>query len=74
MTIRPAPVPHTPVDPVCAFHGLRESEHVGGRCLFCCICFETLTPEGCWQDEHGQKWDMCVPCGVSESQGPAEPF
>jgi len=31
-----------PLDPVCAFHGKRASEHF---CLYCCLCFETLAPE-----------------------------
>ena len=47
------------IDPVCLHHGKRMSEHEGGRCLYCCICFNTLTPERCWADEDGQKWDLC---------------
>jgi hypothetical protein len=54
------------IDPVCLFHGKRRSEHEGGRCLFCGICFDTLTPEECWEDAEGQKWDLCVPCGKAE--------
>ena len=56
------------LDPVCAFHGLRASEHEHGRCLYCCICFTTLTPETAWADETGQKWDLCVPCGEQEEK------
>lgn len=26
--------------------------------LYCCICFENLTPETCAVDENGQKWDV----------------
>jgi hypothetical protein len=48
------------IDPVCLFHGKRRSEHEGGRCLFCGICFDTLTPEECWEDAEGQKWDVCA--------------
>jgi hypothetical protein len=46
-------------DPVCVFHGMRRSEHV---CIVCQLCFSTLTPEECWEDEEGQKWDICKPC------------
>lgn len=52
------------VDPVCAFHGKRWSEHEHGRCLYCCLCFDTLTPEECWADEAGQRWDVCQECGA----------
>lgn len=54
------------VDPVCAFHGIPWSQHEGGRCLYCCSCFKTLTPQDCWVDEVGQKWDMCEECGDAE--------
>ena len=54
-------------DPVCAFHGKHWSEHEGGRCLYCCQCFRTLTPEECWADESGQKWDICEDCGLEDS-------
>lgn len=53
------------VDPVCLFHGLRRSEH---RCLYCQLCFKTLTPDECWEDPAGQKWDVCVPCRTAEIQ------
>ena len=57
----------TTLDPVCAFHGLRASEHEFGRCLYCCLCFRTLTPDECWANEAGQKFDVCVPCGEAEA-------
>jgi hypothetical protein len=47
------------IDPVCAFHGKRWSEHEGGRCLFCCICFKTLMPQECAEDSEGRTWDVC---------------
>lgn len=47
------------IDPVCAIHGKRQSEHDGGRCLYCCICFRPLTPEECAVDAEGSKWDVC---------------
>lgn len=47
------------IDPVCAFHGKRWSEHEEGRCLFCCICFE-IDPENGWAtDSDGVTWDVC---------------
>jgi hypothetical protein len=51
------------IDPVCLFHGKRLSEHV---CLYCCLCFMTLTPEQCYEDAERQKWDVCVPCALFE--------
>lgn len=48
-----------PVDPVCIIHGTRWSEHEGGRCLYCCICYLPLTPDECAVDQNGQKWDAC---------------
>lgn len=54
------------IDPYCLHHGKRRSEHEGGRCLYCCICFKTLTPEECWADPDGQKWNMCEQCGNTE--------
>jgi hypothetical protein len=51
------------IDPVCLFHGKKASEH---DCLFCCLCFESLTSEECAQDADGVKWDICVPCYVAE--------
>lgn len=60
------------LDPVCLFHGKRMSEHDGGLCLYCCICFTLLKPEDCAMDISGQKWDMCkgdcaVQAGIQES-------
>lgn len=54
------------IDPVCAFHGKRWSEHEGGRCLYCCICFTSLTPDECATGSDGVKWDICVPCAELE--------
>ena len=53
------------IDPVCVFHGKRWSEHV---CLYCCLCFETLTPEECFVNGDGVKWDMCRECGEINEQ------
>ena len=49
----------TAIDPYCAHHGKRMSEHEGGFCLYCCICFKPLTPDECATDDEGQKWDVC---------------
>lgn len=59
------------IDPVCAFHGKRMSEHEGGRCLYCCICFTSLEPDTCVVDTDGQKWDVCkgqcaIEAGIQE--------
>lgn len=47
------------VDPVCLVHGKRWSDHDGGRCLYCSICFKPLAPDECAVDSAGQKWDLC---------------
>ena len=62
-----------PVDHVCAIHGKRMSEHEGGRCLYCCICFKPLEPDDCATDTDGQKWDVCkgdcaVQTGIQEKK------
>jgi len=53
------------IDPICLFHGKKMSEH---RCLYCCICFELLTPDECFIDKKGVKCDMCKECGKKEAQ------
>jgi hypothetical protein len=63
------------IDPVCAIHGKRWSEHEGGRCLYCCICFKELTPDECVVDISGQKWDVCrgacaIEAGIDERRQP----
>lgn len=51
--------PPTAIDPVCAFHGKKLSEHEDGRCLYCCVCYKPLTPDECVVDTTGTKWDTC---------------
>lgn len=51
------------IDPVCAFHGKRRSEHV---CLYCCLCFRTLTPDECNVLADGSKEDVCLECAAFE--------
>ena len=53
------------IDPVCAFHGLRRSEHL---CLYCCLCFEILTLEECSVLPDGSKVDICKPCAEEEDR------
>jgi len=52
------------LDPVCLFHGLKRSEHV---CLFCCLCFEDLTPEECNLLPDGTREDVCHNCFRGEA-------
>ena len=53
------------LDPTCLFHGLKGSEH---NCLYCTLCFRTLTPEECNVRPDGQREDVCVACvGREES-------
>jgi len=54
-----------PLDPVCLVHGLRASEH---ECLYCALCFRSLTPDVCYEEADGQKVDLCVPCGTAEAR------
>lgn len=56
------------IDPVCLFHGKKWSEHEGGRCLYCCICFDTNPPSGWWVDEGGTTWDICNDCQKLEEE------
>lgn len=59
-----------PIDPVCVFHGLRQSEH---ECLFCDLCFRSdLTPDTCYQDKEGVRWSLCWECGLFEKEAKSE--
>jgi hypothetical protein len=60
------------IDPTCAFHGIKWSEHEYGKCLYCCICFTTLTFETCATDKSGDKTDICQPCYDEEGRICAE--
>lgn len=57
-----------PIDPTCAFHGLKWSEHEGGRCLHCPLCFRSDFGYPKWVDADGQMWDVCVECGETEQE------
>lgn len=56
-------------DPVCWPHGKRRSEHEGGRCLYCCLCFKPLTPNECHTLPDGFKEDVCEDCAEKEAVG-----
>ena len=56
----------TDLDPVCAFHGKKWSEHEGNRCLHCPICFRSDFGYPKWVDGEGQAWDVCRFCGEAE--------
>ena len=53
------------LDWTCLTHGKKMSEHL---CLYCCMCFKSLTPEECTPDEKGQKWDICQSCYDKEQK------
>jgi hypothetical protein len=55
------------LDPVCAIHGKRWSEHDGGRCLYCCICYRPLTHDECAVDGDGDRWDVCAGACAAEA-------
>jgi hypothetical protein len=57
-----------PIDPVCAFHGKRRSEHENGQCLYCPLCFRSDDGYEKWVDEQGQAWDLCRECGEAEAE------
>lgn len=54
-----------PIDPVCLIHGKKRSEH---QCLYCCLCYVSLTLEQCNINEQGQRENVCVPCATQEKQ------
>jgi len=51
------------IDPVCLIHGKKKSEHV---CLYCCLCFKSLTLEECNINKEGHREDVCVECAEEE--------
>ena len=53
------------IDPVCLVHGKKQSEHV---CLYCCLCFKSLTLDECNVRKDGKKEDVCKPCATREQQ------
>ncbi len=56
----------TEIDPVCLIHGKKMSKHELGFCLYCCLCFKSLTPEECNVRDDGVKEDVCKPCAEKE--------
>ena len=57
-----------PIDPVCAFHAKKWSEHEGGRCMYCPICYRSDLGYEKWVDKEGQSWDLCRSCGELEER------
>ena len=51
------------IDPTCLIHGKKMSEHL---CLYCCLCYKSLTPDECYINPAGVKEDVCIPCGTKE--------
>jgi hypothetical protein len=56
------------IDPTCAFHGKKASEHEFDRCLYCCLCFKTLTVEECHLLPDGKREDVCKDCAAWEAE------
>lgn len=54
------------IDPTCLIHGKKWSEHELGFCLYCCLCFKSLTPDECHVLPNGKKEDVCKPCATKE--------
>ena len=59
-------VPKNKIDPYCLIHGKKMSEHDLGFCLYCCLCFKSLTPDECNVTADGKKEDVCKPCAEKE--------
>ena len=56
------------IDLVCLIHGKKMSEHELGCCLFCCLCFKSLTSAECNVTEDGKKEDVCKSCAEKEKK------
>lgn len=53
----------------CTLHGKKPVEHVDGYCLYCCVCFTTLTKETCTPDPvTGHLEDVCAECRRQEAE------
>ncbi len=53
------------IDPTCAVHGKKMSEH---ECIYCSLCFKTMTKEERFVDSDGIPWDICIPCEQEERE------
>lgn len=51
-------------DPVCLIHMKKRSEH---DCLYCCLCFKSITPDECHIRHDGSREDVCLPCAKEEA-------
>lgn len=56
---------NTKIDPVCLIHGKKMSEHI---CLYCCLCFKSLTVEQCHVRADGIRIDVCNECVEKEDE------
>lgn len=54
----------TEIDPTCLIHGLKKSEH---ECLYCCLCFKSLTIAEYHIREDGMREDVCEDCATQEA-------
>ncbi len=61
------------IDYTCLIHGKKMSEHPNGICLYCCLCFKSLTPEECTPNADGIKEDVCIDCRCHELRGKRDP-
>lgn len=52
-------------DSTCLIHGLKYSEH---QCIYCCLCFKSLTIKECNLSETGEREDVCVECAKMEKE------
>lgn len=52
-------------DWTCTIHGKKMSEHV---CIYCCLCYRSLTPEECHVTLDGETEDVCEECAAAEAE------
>jgi len=53
------------IDPVCFIHGKKMSEY---QCLYCCLCFKSLTLDECNVRSDGKNEDVCKECAKKEKE------
>ena len=52
-------------DYTCLIHGKKMSEH---DCIYCCLCFKSLTLEQCHLLSNGKREDVCNECAARETK------
>ncbi len=50
---------------ICLMHGKDMNEH---DCLYCCLCFKTLTIDELHIRDDGFPEDVCIPCAEEEAR------